>query len=52
MFDIGLSSDLWKSSEERMRLIRGFYSFIMRNRINLLTKIEVLPFTSDAMVAP
>jgi len=51
MFDIGPSSALWKSNEKGMRLIRGFSSFIMRNRINFPTKIEVFPFTRHAMLA-
>jgi len=51
IFDIGLRLDLWKNSEKGMRLIRGFSSFIIKNRIHFQMKMEVFPFTRYAMLA-
>jgi len=44
-------SPLWKSNKKGTELIRRFSSYIMENRINFPTRMEVFPFTRNAGLA-
>jgi len=46
--DIVSESPLWKWNKKAMELIRRFSSYIMENRINFPSRIDVFPFTWNA----
>jgi len=49
--DIAPESPLWKSNKKGMELMRRFSSYVMENRINFPTRMEVFPFTRNAGLA-
>ena len=51
LFDIAPTSDLWKSNEKGMELIKRFSSFILKYRINFPAKGGFFPFTVHANLA-
>jgi len=49
--DINPESPLWKSNKKGIELVKRFSSYVIKNRINFPTKIEVFPFTRNAGLA-
>ena len=49
--DIAPESPLWKSNKNGMELMRRLSSYVMENRINYPTRMEVFPFTPYAGLA-